>query len=179
MTPPSGPAPAPRPVAEAAERERLVAALPRLALDEIRRLPFETSPYGYRRLTLERSASCEIVALHWPDGSRSPLHGHAGSAAVLHVLAGAVLEDRYLPNDPLPSSFSHQRARIVAGGVGYLPSGSFHAVEALEEAWGLHAYTPRLDVPTEQVPAHLAGLLRAAWQRAQSTEPVPLPFYFR
>lgn len=138
-----------------------------LKLHDLQLMTYPLSEHGYGRRVLIRTAEREVVAIHWPRGSRSPLHGHGQSAAALEVLGGALIENHFLPNpdDPeRPWSF----ASVPLGSLSSitLPVGGVHAVEAITESWGLHVYRPELADPTAPISEYLIPQLVKAWRSA-------------
>lgn len=137
-------------------------------LPSIKNLKYVRSPDGYDRAVLYVDERLEVVAIHWPAGSVSPLHGHGESSTLLRVINGSLIEDRYVP---VGEGLRFESAPLKAGETGYLPEGSYHRVVALQETWGLHVYGPCLvdnvaPVPDEEVP-----LLLAAWREAHRDQP--------
>ncbi len=107
-------------------------------------LTFEARPEGYDRAVVHRDPDCEIVAMRWPRGVASILHGHGASAVWLRLLAGELGEDRFLP---MGRDLFHQRLVLRAGETAYLPRGALHRIESRADALALHAYSPPLGEP--------------------------------
>jgi alkylation response protein AidB-like acyl-CoA dehydrogenase len=127
---------------------------------------------GYLRVTLHREPAAEVAAARWRAGGESALHGHAGSAALYAVAAGALLEERYLPD----SGTYHCEVAVLRPGVrSYLPPGSFHRVRALEESVTVHVYAPAPADATTPLPPETVRLLEQARNRARELDAVIRP----
>lgn len=152
-----------------------------LSLSVLKELSYELSPHGYGRAVYQRTAKREVVAIHWPAGSRSPLHSHSGAAAQLELLAGSIVESRFIPlNDGDGVGFRFVRTTLRPQIAAALPPDGIHAVEAEEESWGLHAYEPLLEEPTAAIPNHQLRSLEAAWRRdTNSRRAAELPWFLQ
>jgi hypothetical protein len=134
---------------------------------------FARQPEGYGRAVLYRDDAAEIVAILWPAGIASSLHGHGDSSVLLQLITGEVVEDRFLRSG---DGLDYRSVSLSAGQASRLPVGALHRVVAVEESLGLHAYTPHLIEPA--VPPADADHARiiAAWQRSEAArrgEPLP------
>jgi alkylation response protein AidB-like acyl-CoA dehydrogenase len=138
------------------------AALDSLSPEPLAQLPAPEAGKGYRRVTLSRNEDTEVAATRWRAGGQSSLHGHAESAALYCVVAGAVEEERYLPEG---DSYRYEKVIIQAGGRSYLPPGAFHCVRALEGSVVVHTYAPAPDDATSAVPEETLRLLDQARRR--------------
>jgi hypothetical protein len=116
-------------------------------------------PAGFRRVILRRDRETEVTAVSWLGGVESGLHGHNGSAALYRVVAGALEEERFLPQG---GSYRYEVSVLRPGQVSYLPPGSFHRVRSLVEAFTVHAYDPPPDDPSVAVPEGVVPLLERA-----------------
>ncbi len=147
-----------------------------LAVDPVKfaqHLTFESRPEGYQRAVLHRDPDAEIIAMRWPQGVASILHGHGASAVWLRMLAGELGEDRFLP---MGRDLVHQRVVLRAGDTAYLPRGALHRIESRADALALHAYSPPLGEPATPPDALQQQRLVAAWHRSEAAlrgEPVP------
>lgn len=134
---------------------------------------FAWQPEGYGRSVLYRDDRAEIIAVLWPAGVASVLHGHGDSSVLLKLITGEVIEDRFLRSG---AELIYQSAHLVAGTASRLPVGALHRVVAVTESLGLHAYTPHLIEPATPPAADDHARIIAAWQRSgasRSGEPLP------
>lgn len=138
-------------------------------------VPFVTTPEGYGRALLHQDDQVEIIAMRWPAGVASALHGHGGSAVWLQILAGSLVEDRFLP---MGDELIYQSRQVGAGQVSYLSAGALHRIVGVTDSLALHAYSPRLLEPaTPPSPRELARII-AAWNRSEAAlGGAPLPAY--
>jgi hypothetical protein len=136
---------------------------------------FSCTPQGYSRAVLHQDDAAEIVAIRWPAGTLSALHGHRSSSALIRLISGSLVEDSFLSAG---NNLLHQSATLKAGGTRFLPPGSFHRIVAVTESFGLHAYSPRLvEAATEPSPAEFSRIL-AAWQSSDAARAgAPAPDY--
>lgn len=137
--------------------------------------PFDETPEGYGRAVLHRDASIEIIAIRWPAGVASALHGHGGSAVWLEILQGSLIEDRFLP---MGETLVHQTQVVAAGQSAYLPVGALHRVVGVTDSLALHAYSPPLAEPaTPPTPTEQARILNA-WRYFEAAHRgAPLPSF--
>ncbi len=153
----------------------LAGALARVDTSDLAGARYTCTDQGYSRAVLHQDDDAEIVAIRWPAGSASLLHGHGSSSALARIVSGSLVEERYLPtgNDLL-----YQSATLTAGGTTFLPPGSFHRIVAPVESFALHAYSPRLvENAPEPVLPDLDRIV-AAWKRSESARNgAPLPDY--
>ena len=149
-----------------------------LLLETVASLAFTYTDEGYGRAVLARGERSETVAIHWPAGARSPLHGHGDSTVALRLLSGAVVEERFVAEG---GSYRYERNNLNAGAESRMPAGSFHLVQAIEESYGIHEYAPALRELNQPVPPTVMSLLRQAWRRAQAPEEgvTGIPEYLR
>jgi hypothetical protein len=149
----------PRPDEHDGSRESLERAIAGLDPAALRTAVFEAAPGGYERAVIFQGGETEVVAVRWPADSSTPLHGHAGCAALLRVLSGSLVEHRFVPR---AGRYLLGRVELEAGAASFLPPAGFHRVVAVAETVGIHAYSPRLTQPTARVPvALLPELCRA------------------
>jgi hypothetical protein len=132
-------------------------------------IPLPPLRKGYHKALLSRDDQVEVCAARWLAGGQSKLHGHGGSAALYHVVSGAVEEERYVPNG---DAYRYESEVIPAGGCSYLPPGSFHRVRALDEAVTVHSYSPPPTEATASVPPDTLRLLKRAKRLASTRRAV-------
>ncbi len=88
------------------------------------------------------TASYDVWVIRWSPGARIDLHDHAGSAAVVHVVAGE-LHERYQDRTRV-IPWSHRRIR--GGQTAVLPVGHLHEIhnDGSGLATSVHVYSPPL-----------------------------------
>jgi predicted metal-dependent enzyme (double-stranded beta helix superfamily) len=101
---------------------------------------------AYVRTLLYRDARCELLALTWRPGQRSPLHDHGSADSVMRVVSGEATENLYRQRESGAAKREHMTRKLRAGTVTLTRADTMHAISNDGEAplVTLHVYTPPL-----------------------------------
>ncbi len=98
---------------------------------------------GCTRASVARYDEHQIVATWLRRGARSEIVGHEKSDAWLHVLSGAIVEERYVrPPEGSAGEWSYEVRHLRSGDSSVLPKGAFHRIAASTDASVLTTYSP-------------------------------------
>src|SRR5690349_10570162 len=98
---------------------------------------------GCTRASVARYDEHQIVATWLKRGARSEIVGHESSDAWLHVLSGAIVEERYVrPPEGGQGEWSYEVRHLRSGQSSLLPKGAFHRIAASTDASVLTTYSP-------------------------------------
>jgi hypothetical protein len=126
---------------------------------------------GCTRASVARYDEHQIVATWLKRGARSQIVGHERSDAWLHVLSGAIVEERYVrPPAGSVGEWSYEVRHLRSGQSSHLPKGGFHRIAASADASVLTTYSPGpLGEVVEAGPSMTRELVRAR-ERVLGTE---------
>lgn len=98
---------------------------------------------GCTRASVARYDEHQIVATWLRRGARSEIVGHETSDAWLHVISGAIVEERYVrPPEGGNGEWSYEVRHLRSGDSSHLPKGAFHRIAASADASVLTTYSP-------------------------------------
>jgi alkylation response protein AidB-like acyl-CoA dehydrogenase len=118
---------------------------------------------AYFRTLIERDAQHEISMAHWMAGRSCSLHGHSDSQVLFRVVAGTIVEERYLPDGR--GDYRYELQTLEKGQESHLPRGSFHRLHSLKDATTVHAFSPSPADATSPVPPEILPALERARRR--------------
>jgi alkylation response protein AidB-like acyl-CoA dehydrogenase len=118
---------------------------------------------AYFRTLIARDTRHETSLAHWLAGRSSTLHGHSESQVLIRVVAGTLVEERYLPESD--GTYRYELETLEQGQESHLPRGAFHRLHCLIEATTVHAFSPPPSDATSPVPAELVPALEEAKTR--------------
>lgn len=101
---------------------------------------------NYVRTLLYRDARCEVLALTWLNGQRSPLHDHGASDCIMRIVSGAATENLYREREAGAAKREHMTRTLRAGTVALTRADTMHSIanDGGERLVTLHVYTPPL-----------------------------------
>ena len=101
---------------------------------------------NYVRTLLYRDARCEVLALTWLNGQRSPLHDHGTSDCVMRIVGGEATENLYRHREAGAAKREHMTRTLRVGTVSLTRADTMHAIsnDGEEPLVTLHVYTPPL-----------------------------------
>ena len=98
---------------------------------------------GCTRASVAQYDEHQIVATWLKRGARSEILGHAEGDAWLHVLSGAIVEERYLrPPTRDFGEWAYEVRHLRSGDSSHLPKGAFHRIAASTDASVLTTVSP-------------------------------------
>lgn len=101
---------------------------------------------NYVRTLLYRDARCEVLALTWLNGQRSPLHDHGSSDGLMRIVGGEATENLYRQREAGAVKREHMTRTLRAGTVTLTRADTMHAIsnDGEEPLVTLHVYAPPL-----------------------------------
>lgn len=108
----------------------------------------------YKRNLIAHSELFDLLLLCWKPGQESAIHNHFGSVCGFRVIAGEVLETRYLPKNPAINDHCVvpvQKNRICSTSVGSAFDKDIHRMRndsTKDNLITLHVYSPPLTMET-------------------------------
>lgn len=104
---------------------------------------------NYVRTLLHRDERCEMLALTWLPGQRSPVHDHGESTCIVRIVSGVATEHLYRRRDDGEVRRAYMTRDLRAGIVTRAPGDTLHSLGNNAPAHGqtlvtLHVYAPPL-----------------------------------
>jgi cysteine dioxygenase len=101
---------------------------------------------AYVRTLLYRDDQCELLALTWLPGQRSPVHDHDDSTSVMRVVSGVATETLYRRREYGAAKRQSMTRELRPGVVMRLPADTLHSLANTADVplVTLHVYAPPL-----------------------------------
>lgn len=124
------------------------------------------SERGHTRASVARYAEHQIVARWLRRGSHSEIVSHGASDAWLHVVSGAIVEERWTAGD---EGWHFEVRHLRTGDSSHLPKGALHRLAASTDASIVTTYSPGPPIEAPVTHAVLLKQLTRARERVLGT----------